>query len=158
MSLHLPQKTGMGPARHTFWTCLAQDTVQSVQSRHEKAQLCTNRKHRCFANSVHLVMLILLAQPSTILISSSVPTVTFCHDLLQLLTQPAEVGKCRTWKGCSCHGLTGFLLIELEGDINSAPKPHHRFLVNLPGERAEPNAGALTKPAHLILLPLRRCS
>lgn len=66
-------------------------------------------------------MLILLAQRNSASISS---ITSFCHNPLQLLTLPAEVGERGAWKSCSCHGLTGFLLIELEGESNSSPKPH----------------------------------
>lgn len=40
-----------------------------------------------------------------------------------------QMGKHRTWERCSCHGLTSFLLIELEENNNTSPKPHHSHLL-----------------------------
>lgn len=66
----------MGTVSHAFGTCLTEDYVAGGCRAGVRMQSHTNKKSdfSSFANSIHLVMLILLAQLSSIFINSFVPS------------------------------------------------------------------------------------
>lgn len=75
LSLCLPKKTGMGTVRHAFRTCLTQDYLSGGCKAGVGKHVSTLTKRAIFfANSIHLVMLILLAQLSSVFINSFVPS------------------------------------------------------------------------------------
>lgn len=74
--VYSPQRTGMGTLSHAFGTCLTEDYVSGGCRAGVRKQFHINKKSDffSFANSIHLVTLILLAQLSSIFINSFVPS------------------------------------------------------------------------------------
>lgn len=139
-----------------LYTCLAQDCSR-VQGRHWKAQFHTSSG----------VFFFFFQQHSPCCAHPACPEEQCFHQLYHLFLPqptPAPDSACRggrTW-GLEelflpwAHWLSLNRAGRREQQLSQTSQSH--FLVNLPGEGAEPKASAHKEPVHLILLTLLRCS